>query len=237
MTHRILIVDDERKIAQGLQAYLRQAGYETLTAYDGQVALDLARRAQPDLVLLDVMLPQVNGWDVCRRLRQTSTVPIIMLTALGDETDMVIGLELGADDYIEKPFSPREVVARVRALLRRVHGGLQSVGVVRSGPFAFDWDRRIVQRQGHILPILTPTEWELLATLVRNSGRPLSREQLLDALQSVAYIGDERTIDTHIKNLRRKIEPDPAHPRYVLTVFRVGYRFAGDEDDGVPGDH
>lgn len=225
MTRRVLIVDDERKIVQGLVGYFRQAGFETLTAYDGRSALDLARRERPDLILLDLMLPELDGLEVCRQIRRDSAVPIIMLTARVEEADTLIGLELGADDYITKPFSPREVVARVRAVLRRTSGALTPAAILRGGPVELDLDRRAVQV--HNQPVeLTPTEFALLAALMRNAGRPLSRAQLLDAAQGDAYEGYERTIDAHIKNLRRKLETDPANPRCILTVFGVGYKFS-----------
>ena len=224
MLQRVLIVDDERKLVQGLVGYFRQAGFETLTAYDGRAALDIARREQPDLILLDLMLPELDGMEVCRQIRRTSAVPIIMLTARVEEADTLIGLELGADDYITKPFSPREVIARARAVLRRTSGAMAPAAVLRGGDVALDLDRRIVQVAGQPID-LTPTEFALLAALMRNAGRPLSRSQLLDATQDDAYAGYERTIDAHIKNLRRKIEADPANPRYILTVFGVGYKF------------
>lgn len=225
MSPRVLIVDDERKLVQGLVAYFRQAGFETLTAYDGRTALDMARRDRPDLILLDLMLPELDGMEVCRQLRRSSDVPIIMLTARVEEADMLIGLELGADDYIAKPFSPREVIARSRALLRRASGALSPAAVLRASNVVLDMDRRTVQVSGQPID-LTPMEFELLAALMRNAGRPLSRSQLLDATQGDAYAGYERTIDAHIKNLRRKIEPDPATPRLILTVFGVGYKFS-----------
>lgn len=224
MPQRVLIVDDERKIVQGLIGYFQQAGFETLAAYDGRSALDLARREQPDLILLDLMLPEVDGLEVCRQIRRDSAVPIIMLTARVEETDTLIGLELGADDYITKPFSPREVVARARAVLRRSSGALTPPTVLRVGPVAVDLDRRRVEVNNQPVE-LTPTEFALLAVLMRNAGRPLARAQLLDAAQGDAYEGYERTIDAHIKNLRRKIEPDPANPCLILTVFGVGYKF------------
>jgi two-component system alkaline phosphatase synthesis response regulator PhoP len=224
MPQRILIVDDERKLVQGLVAYFRQAGFDTLTAYDGRSALEAARRDSPDLIVLDLMLPEPDGLEVCRQLRRTSAVPIIMLTARVDEADMLVGLELGADDYITKPFSPREVVARARAVLRRTNGALQPVAVLRGGAIVLDLDRRSVQVAGQLAE-LTPTEFDLLAALMRNAGRPLTRAQLLDATQGEEYAGFERTIDAHIKNLRRKIETDPANPRHILTVFGVGYKF------------
>jgi len=225
MPRRILIVDDERKLVQGLVGYFRQAGFETLTAYDGRAALDSARRDHPDLIVLDLMLPELDGIEVCRQIRRSSDVPIIMLTARVDEADKLIGLEIGADDYITKPFSPREVVARARVVLRRASGAMVPAVVLRCSEVLLDVDRRSVQVGGRPVE-LTPTEFDLLAALMRNAGRPLSRSQLLDASQGDEYAGYERTIDAHIKNLRRKIEADPASPRYILTVFGVGYKFS-----------
>jgi two-component system alkaline phosphatase synthesis response regulator PhoP len=224
MPQHVLIVDDERKLVQGLVGYFRQAGFETLTAYDGRTALEIIQRDRPDLILLDLMLPEIDGLEVCRRIRRTSDVPIIMLTARVEEADTLIGLELGADDYIAKPFSPREVVARARALLRRASGALVPAATLRGGTVMLDIARRSVQVAGRSVE-LTPTEFELLAALMRNAGRPLTRTQLLDATQGDAYAGYERTIDAHIKNLRRKIEIDPANPAHILTVFGVGYKF------------
>lgn len=222
---RVLIVDDERKLVQGLVSYFEQAGYATLTAYDGRTALETAMREQPDLIVLDLMLPEMDGLEVCRRLRRDSAVPIIMLTARVEETDMLIGLELGADDYIAKPFSPREVLARARALLRRSSGAYAaSANVLAIGAVQVDVARHRVQVDANDVE-LTPTEFALLVALMRNAGRPLSRSQLLDAAQGQAYEGYERTIDAHIKNLRRKIESDPTHPSHILTVFGVGYKF------------
>ena len=225
MPQTILVVDDERKIVQGLAAYFQQAGYATLSAYDGRVALEVARREHPDLIVLDWMMPGLDGLEVCRQIRRDSAVPIIMLTARVEESDMLIGLELGADDYITKPFSPREVVARARALLRRASGALGTANVLRGGPVLLDIDRRTVTVDGHLID-LTPTEFALLTALMRNAGRPLTRSQLLDAAQGDAFEGYERTIDAHIKNLRRKIEADPANPELITTVFGVGYKFA-----------
>jgi two-component system alkaline phosphatase synthesis response regulator PhoP len=227
MSQRILIVDDERKLVQGLVGYFRQAGFETLTAYDGRTALELARRDHPDLIVLDLMLPELDGMEVCKQIRRSSAVPIIMLTARVEEADMLIGLELGADDYITKPFSGREVVARARAVLRRANGALAPAAVLRRGSVTLDTDRRCVHVGGRAVE-LTPTEFDLLAALMRNAGRPLSRAQLLDAAQGEEYAGFERTIDAHIKNLRRKIESEPASPSQILTVFGVGYKFADD---------
>jgi two-component system alkaline phosphatase synthesis response regulator PhoP len=227
MAQRILIVDDERKIVQGLVGYFRQAGFETLVAYDGQHALELARREQPDLIILDLMLPELDGIEVCRQLRRDSAVPIMMLTARVEEVDMLIGLEVGADDYITKPFSPREVIARARALLRRAGGMLPASTMLRIGAVELDMERHRV-RVDHQPVELTPTEFALLAALMRNADRPLNRSQLLDATQGSVYEGYERTIDAHIKNLRRKIEPDPATPQFIVTVFGVGYKFRDD---------
>jgi two-component system alkaline phosphatase synthesis response regulator PhoP len=227
----ILVVDDEPQIIEVVQDYLKQAGYRVLAARDGQTALTLARHERPDLVVLDLMLPGgIDGLEVCRRLRRDpvlADVPIIMLTARIAEADRLIGLELGADDYVTKPFSPREVVARVRAVLRRARGHAESSGIVRVGDLAVDLANRSVTVAGEPVS-LTPTEFDLLAILARNPGRPFTRAQLLDLVYDVAYAGYDRAIDSHVKNLRRKIEPDPREPRYVLTVYGVGYKL-GDE--------
>lgn len=225
----ILVVDDEPHIVEVVQDYLRQASFRVLTARDGQTALTLARHEHPDLIVLDLMLPgNLDGLDVCRHLRQEpglADVPIIMLTARIEETDRLIGLELGADDYITKPFSPREVVARVRAVLRRARRDGPPPGIVRVGELIVDLAKRCVTAGGQIVS-LTPTEFDLLAVLARNPGRPFTRAQLMDLVYDVAYAGYDRAIDSHIKNLRRKIEPDPREPRYVLTVYGVGYRMS-----------
>jgi len=224
----ILVVEDELHLVEVVQDYLKQAGYRVLTARDGQTALSLARHERPDLVILDLMLPgSMDGLDVCRSLRRDpglGDVPIIMLTARIEEADRLIGLELGADDYVTKPFSPREVVARVRAVLRRAGGYGQPSGVVRAGELAVDLVNRSVTVSGQPVS-LTPTEFDLLAVLARNPGRPFAREQLLGLVYEVAYAGYDRAIDSHVKNLRRKIEPDPHEPRYILTVYGVGYKF------------
>ncbi len=226
MPQTILIIEDERKIAVGLQNYLEGVGYATLAASDGKSGLEMARREQPDLILLDVMLPVLDGFAVCRTLRAESSVPIIMLTARIEEIDTLLGLELGADDYIAKPFSPRQVVARIKAVLRRVGGELALPALIRRGEIALDLARRSVQVAGVPVTTLTPTEFDLLATLLRAAGRPLSRTQLLDAIQGADGAAYDRTVDAHIKNLRRKIEPDHASPRYILTVFGIGYKCA-----------
>jgi two-component system alkaline phosphatase synthesis response regulator PhoP len=224
----ILVVDDEPHIVEIVHDYLKQAGYRVVTASDGQTALTLARHERPDLIVLDLMLPGgLDGLDVCRSLRQDlglADVPIIMLTARVEETDKLIGLELGADDYVTKPFSPREVVARVRAVLRRARGHGLPPGIVHVGDLAVDLTKRSVTVGGQPVS-LTPTEFDLLAVMARNPGRPFTRAQLMDLVYDVAYTGYDRAIDSHIKNLRRKIEPDPRQPHYILTVYGVGYKF------------
>lgn len=223
---RLLLVDDEPKIIQGLKPYFRQAGFEVLTAYDGKEALRVARRDQPDIIVLDLMLPEVDGLAVCRTLRQEGNLtPIIMLTARVEETDKLVGLELGADDYVTKPFSPRELVARVRAVLRRVEGPRPQSEIVSAGPWRIDVDGHTVEAAGRPVD-LTPTEFELLLALARHAGQVLSREQLIEEALGYDSAIDQRTIDVHIKNLRRKIEPDPAHPRYIVTVVGLGYKLA-----------
>ena len=222
-TKKILVVDDEKRIVEIVKAYLERDGYQVAVAYDGKAALDLAQKEHPDLVVLDLMLPEISGWDVCRTLRKESDVPIIMLTARDDTTDKIVGLELGADDYVTKPFDPKELVSRVRAVLRRYEGKAVSSNVINVGDLAIDVDRRMVRR-GDTNIDLTSTEFDLLRVLAEGPGRVYTRMQLLDKTQGEAYEGYERTIDSHIKNLRKKIEPDPNHPKYVLTVHGAGYK-------------
>ncbi len=224
MAQTVLIVDDEARIVKLVHDYLERAGFDVLAAHDGEMALQVARRDQPDLIVLDLMLPGVDGLDVCRRLRQESGVPIIMLTARVEEADRIVGLELGADDYVTKPFSPRELVARVRATLRRASGEVGPATVLRSGEVELDTAALTATVAGQPVE-LTPTEFYLLATLARQPGRIFSREQLLEAVHGVAFEGYDRSIDSHVKNLRRKIEPDPRQPHYIQTVYGVGYRF------------
>jgi len=224
MAQTILVVDDEARIVKLVRDYLERAGFDVIAAADGEAALRLARRQQPDLIVLDLMLPGVDGLDVCRRLRRESGVPIIMLTARVEEADRIVGLELGADDYVTKPFSPGELVARVRATLRRASGQLEPTTVVRAGDVELNTAALTAEFAGRPVD-LTPTEFQLLATLVRQPGRIFSREQLLKAVHGVAFDGFDRSVDSHIKNLRRKIEPDPRRPRYIQTVYGVGYRF------------
>jgi two-component system alkaline phosphatase synthesis response regulator PhoP len=225
MNELILVVDDEPKIVKQARDYLEQGGFRVAVAGDGTTALAQARHERPDLVVLDLNLPGMDGLDVCRALRRESDVPIIMLTARVDETDRLIGLELGADDYITKPFSPRELVARVRAVLRRVRGGIRQPGLIRAGDLEIDLHGYRVSRGGETIH-LTRSEFNLLAVLAQHPGQTFSRAQLLDRLHGVAYEGFDRSIDAHVKNLRRKLEPDPAEPQYVLTVYGIGYKFA-----------
>ena len=223
MSDTILVVEDEVKIARLVRDYLENAGYRVLVAHRGDAGLALARTERPDLIVLDLMLPGLDGLDFCRTIRRDSQVPVIMLTARADEADKLVGLELGADDYVTKPFSPRELVARVRAVLRRARGAEAEPELLRQGDLALDVARHEVSVGGRPVE-LTPTEFDLLAAMMRAPGRVFSRTQLLDLVQGEAYEGYERTIDAHIKNLRQKIEPDPKNPRYILTVYGVGYK-------------
>ena len=224
----ILVVEDEMKIARVVRDYLTDAGFDVVMAATGEAALASARGSKPDLVVLDLGLPGLDGLDVARELRGSSRVPIVMLTARGEETDRIVGLELGADDYVVKPFSPKELVARVRAVLRRSNAAeMLRDRPIRAGDVEIDPQRLRVTVAG--LPVeLTPTEFQLLATLAREPGRVFTRAQLLDAIHGVAIESYERAIDAHVKNIRKKLEPEPGKPRYVLTIHGVGYRFADD---------
>lgn len=227
---RILVVDDDRQIVRLVRSYLEQAGYDVLTAYDGETALHMLRREHPDLVVLDLMLPDRDGWQITRIVRGDETLaatPIIMLTARVDDTDKIVGLELGADDYVTKPFNPREVVARVRAVLRRAAGMPAQTRTLRVGELRMDVESYQVTR-GDTPIELTPTEFDLLKLLMENPDRVFTRLKLLEKVQGYAYEGMERTIDSHVKNLRKKIEPDPSHPTYIQTVYGVGYKLRGD---------
>ncbi|HKZ83360.1 MAG TPA: response regulator transcription factor [Anaerolineae bacterium] len=221
----ILVVDDEPKIVRLARDYLEHAGFSVLSAHDGKAALAVARFDKPDLIVLDLGLPEMDGLDVTRALRKNSNVPIIMLTARAEEADKLIGLELGADDYITKPFSPKELVARVRAVFRRIDAAGAGRETIRAADLTLDVPR-LRATVGDRDVELTPTEFELLATLARQPGRIFTRGQLLDAVHGVAFESYERAIDAHIKNIRRKIEPNPRQPRYILTVYSVGYKFA-----------
>ena len=224
---RILVVEDEMEIARVVRDYLLDAGYQVTVTGTGEAALANARGSRPDLVVLDLGLPGVDGLDVARELSATSRVPIVMLTARGDETDRIVGLELGADDYVVKPFSPKELVARVRAVLRRTtNEAMLRERPIRAADVEIDPQRMRVTVSGRLVD-LTPTEFQLLSALAREPGRVFTRGQLLDAIHGVAIESYERAIDAHVKNVRKKIEPDPRAPRYLLTVHGVGYRFAG----------
>ena len=219
----ILIVDDEPKITRLVADYLERSGFTVSVAHDGGEALMRARTERPALVVLDLGLPGLDGLDVTRQLRRDGDVPILMLTARDDETDRIIGLELGADDYVTKPFSPRELVARVRALLRRRDRAMSEV--LRAAALVLDVPRMRLEVDGRPVE-LTATEFSLLAAMAREPGRVFTRSQLLDAVHGMAIESYERAIDAHVKNIRRKIEPDPRHPRHLLTVYGVGYRLA-----------
>jgi DNA-binding response OmpR family regulator len=220
----ILIIEDEPELVKVLRSYLEQAGFNVLTAYRGDTGLSTWEHKRPDLVILDLNLPGLDGLDVAREIRRKTQTPIIMLTARVEETDQLIGLELGADDYITKPFSPRIVVARVRALLRRSETTPNAPSILQAADLEIDLESHLVRRSGQLID-LTPTEFNLLATLLSQPGRVFSRLQLLEASQGNAFEGYERTIDAHIKNLRGKLEINPRSPRYIETVFGVGYRF------------
>ena len=227
MTEKVLVVDDDTNIARILREYLEQAGFTVFTAYDGNTALHTLRRERPDVLLLDLMLPDVDGWDLTRTIRDDrslASLPIIMITARVDDADKIVGLELGADDYVTKPFNAREVVARVRALLRRrrLDRG-DAPEVYHVGELTLDMGRRLLTVQGDPIE-LTPTEFNLLARLMANPGYTFSREELLESALGYGYEGFGRTLDTHMGNLRKKIEPDPRNPTYIKTVYSVGYR-------------
>lgn len=224
MSELILIIEDEPKIAKLARDYLEKNQFRVLTAINGYDGLTIARQEKPSLIVLDLNLPGMDGLDVCRTLRRESDVPIIMLTARADETDKLIGLEIGADDYITKPFSPRELVARVRVVLRRVRGGVQSPEQLQGADITIDLSGHNVTRDGISIE-LSRTEFNLLTTLIEHRGQTLSREQLLKQIHGYSHTGYDRSIDAHIKNLRKKIESDPANPRYILTVFGIGYKF------------
>jgi two-component system alkaline phosphatase synthesis response regulator PhoP len=221
----ILVVDDEKRIAHLVRDYLENAGFRAVVAYDGKTAMAQFRHEQPDLIVLDLNLPGMDGLDVARAVRKERNTPIIMLTARVEEMDRIIGLELGADDYVSKPFSPRELVARVRAVLRRAGGKEPAAPLLRASDLVIDTEKRLVTRNGEAVD-LTTTEFHLLVALARSPGRVFSRMELLDRVQGEAFEGYERTVDVHVKNLRKKIEPDPRHPAYILTVYGAGYRFA-----------
>ncbi len=225
MNELILVVDDEPRIVKQARDYLEHGGFRVIEANDGKSALAMVRHARPDLIVLDLNLPGMDGLDVCRAVRRESDTPIIMLTARAEETDRLIGLELGADDYVVKPFSPRELAARVKVVLRRVQGGLRNSGLLHVADLEIDLNGHRVLRDGKNIQ-LSRTEFNLLALLAQHAGQTFTRAQLVDRLFNAAYEGFDRSVDAHVKNLRRKLEPNPSEPIYVLTVFGVGYKFA-----------
>ncbi|MCP4428013.1 MAG: response regulator transcription factor [Chloroflexi bacterium] len=227
MKQRILVVDDDKEVARLMRAYLEQAGYAVLTAYDGETAVHTLRREKPDLMLLDLMLPDKDGWEITRLVRSDAAlahIPIIMLTARVEDTDKIVGLEMGADDYVTKPYNPREVVARVRARLRSREPIQPSV--LQAGGLEMDLGRREVKADGRSID-LTPTEFDLLRVLMEQAGYVFTRSELIRKGLGADYEGIDRTLDSHIRNLRRKIEPDPKKPTYIQTVYGVGYRLSG----------
>jgi DNA-binding response OmpR family regulator len=220
---KILVVDDEKKIVEIIKAYLEREGYQVIAAFDGKSALEITEKQKPDLIILDLMLPEIPGLDVCRIIRKDSQVPIIMLTAKDETTDKIIGLEMGADDYVTKPFDAKELVSRIRAIFRRTDDKNGSKSILKIGSLEIDTEKRQVSR-GSVKFELTPIEFDLLRVMAEKPGRVYSRMQLLDKVQGNAYEGYERTIDSHIKNLRKKIEVDPEHTEYIITVHGVGYK-------------
>jgi len=226
----VLVVDDEPKIAQLARDYLEHAGFAVVTAADGPSAVHAARVRHPDLVVLDLGLPGLDGLDVIRTIRAAGSTPIVVVTARDTELDKLLGLELGADDYVTKPFSPRELVARVRAVLRRSERAAEPADRIVVGSLVLDVPRLQATVDGRAVD-LTPTEFSILATMARSPGRVFTRSQLLDAVHGIAFESYERAIDAHVKNIRRKLEPEPGRPRYLLTVYGVGYRVAEPEQD------
>jgi DNA-binding response OmpR family regulator len=225
MAKKILVVDDKVELRKLLKSYLTQEGFDVVTASDGQDALYVARHEKPNLIILDLMMPEMGGYEFMRAFNREANTPVVILTAKIDENDKVLGLELGADDYVTKPFSPRELTARVRAVLRRAEKQAVAQEILRIGPIELDWSGRTTTVNGQMV-VLTPSEFSLLGTLMATPGRVFSRLELLDRLQGKAYEGYERTIDVHIRNLRTKIEPNAAKPIYIETVYGAGYRFA-----------
>jgi DNA-binding response OmpR family regulator len=229
MAKKILLVDDELQIVKVLRAYLEQSGFQVVDAKDGITALSLFQREKPDFVILDLNIPEMDGLDVCRNIRRQSNIPIMMLTARVEEADRLIGLELGADDYVVKPFSPREVVARVRTIFRRVGGEQVQSEIIRVGNLIIDLDQHTVIVAERVID-LTPTEFDILVVLARQPKRVFTRLQIMEQAQGSAYEGYERTMDAHIKNIRLKLEPNPKSPTYIHTVFGVGYKLDVKDD-------
>ena len=225
--YSVLIVDDDEKLVQLLKIYFEKEGFITYTAGDGLDAIIAVRERKPDIMVLDLMLPGVDGWEVCRRIRRDNEVPIIMLTARDEESDRLVGLEIGADDYVTKPFSPKEVVARAKVILRRTHKEIIRKEPIKAGGLIIDLERHQVMSGSQVIE-LTPTEFRILEILAGHADKVFSRLQLVEQTQGYTFEGYERTIDAHIKNLRRKLEPNPKEPRYIETVYGIGYKFVGD---------
>ena len=223
MAKKILVVDDEAKIVKVLKAYLEQSGFQVVTAADGIAAMVSFQRDRPDFIILDLNLPRMDGLEVCQTVRRQSNVPILMLTARVEEADKLVGLELGADDYVVKPFSPREVVARVRTIFRRTEGESSQPDIIRTGSLKIDLVQHTVEASGRAVE-LTPTEFNILVVLTRQPKRVFTRLQIMEQAQGSAFEGYERTIDAHIKNIRLKLEPNPRQPTYIQTIFGVGYK-------------
>ncbi len=230
LKHKILVVDDDREVVRLMRAYLEQAGYQVLMAYDGDTAVHMLRREKPDLMLLDLMLPDRDGWDITRLVRgdpALAHIPIIMLTARVDDTGRIVGLEMGADDYVTKPYNPREVVARVRARLRNLGAGSAQPEILRAGGIQMDIGRREVMVND--APVtLPPTEFNLLHVLIKQAGYVFTRRQLISRALGADYEGIDRTLDSHIRNLRHKLEPNPREPTYIQTIYGIGYCFTGE---------
>lgn len=228
----VLLVDDDLKLVQLLRAYFEKDNFIVYEANGGLAALREAREKQPDIMVLDLMLPGMAGWDVCKKIRQDSNLPILMLTARDEESDRLIGLEIGADDYVTKPFSPREVVARAKAILRRTQNMLVASRIVKTESLTINLDQHQVEKNG--LPLeFTPTEFNILLLLVENANRVFSRLQIVEQTQGYSFEGYERTIDAHIKNIRRKLEENPRDPKFIVTVYGIGYKFVGDANEEI----
>jgi len=228
--YAVLIVDDDVKLVRLLQTYFAKEGYITYSANDGLDALQVVRERKPDIVVLDLMLPGLDGLNVCRRIRKDNDIPIIMLTARDEESDRLVGLEIGADDYVSKPFSPKEVVARAKAILRRVNKEIVRSEPIKVGNFSIDLERHLVTNGGQIVDV-TPTEFKIIELLAANTGKVYSRLQIAEQIQGYSFEGYERSMDAHIKNLRRKIEINSKEPQYIQTVYGIGYKFVGEADE------
>ena len=228
--YSVLIVDDDVKLVKLLQTYFDKEGYNTFSANDGLDALQMVRELKPDIIILDLMLPGLDGLNVCRKIRKINDIPIIMLTARDEESDRLIGLEIGADDYVTKPFSPKEVIARAKAILRRANKEVVRSEPIQAGTLIIDLERHQVTRDGKLVDV-TPTEFKIMELLAGNAGKVYSRLHIVEQIQGYSFEGYERTIDAHIKNLRRKIEINSKEPQYIQTVYGIGYKFAGEADE------